>query len=221
MLMAILARATKAAGLAQTARRAPALIKEDLVSAPLAGRTVVFGGSFDPPHFGHASACSYLLDCLGADRVLLVPTYNHPLGKQSTDFEHRLEMCRSLSEPFAGRVQVSEQERQLGGQGRTYDLLTALEEAEPATAWVLCVGADILGQVERWYRWDAICERVEVVVLGRGGYRPEALPGMQPVTLPEISSSEVRAILARGESVWGWVPARVIDYISKTGLYRS
>ena len=189
------------------------------MSAPLADRTVVFGGSFDPPHFGHASACTYLLDCLGAERVLLVPTHHHPFGKQSTAFEHRLEMCRRLAAPFGDRVLVSEKERELGGAGRTYDLICALEQAEPDTRWVLCVGADILGEVERWYRWDAICERVEVVVLGRGGYRPGELEGMQPVTLPEVSSSKVRTMLAAGESVWGWVPATVIDYIQQTRLY--
>ncbi|MEC9466834.1 MAG: nicotinate (nicotinamide) nucleotide adenylyltransferase [Myxococcota bacterium] len=191
------------------------------MGAPLTGRTVVFGGSFDPPHFGHASACAYLLDCLGAERVLLVPTHNHPLGKQSNDFDHRLAMCQRMAQPFGGRVEVSDKERELGGAGRTYDLLTALEVAEPETQGVLCVGADILEQVERWYRWDAICERVEVIVLGRGGYRSKSLPGMQPVTLPAISSSEVRAMLARGEPVWGWVPAQVIDYIEQTGLYGS
>ena len=116
-------------------------------------------------------------------------------------------------------MQVSEIERDLGGEGRTYDLLTSLSQAHPQTRWALCVGADILGEVERWYRWGEICELAEVIVLGRGGYRPGTLPGMQPVTLPEISSSEIRRKLALEEPVWGWVPSSVIDYIRDSGLY--
>ena len=229
MLMGIQARATRPAQRVRVAQRPLAtleprpvrvLTEEIDVSAPLAGRQVVFGGSFDPPHFGHASVCHYLLDCMGADGVLMAPTYKHPFGKSSAPFEHRLEMCRRLVSSFSGRVQVSEIERDLGGEGRTYDLLTSLSQAHPQTRWALCVGADILGEVERWYRWDEICELAEVIVLGRGGYRPGALPGMQPVTLPEISSSEIRRQLGLGEPVWGWVPCAVIDYIHDSGLYK-
>jgi len=190
------------------------------MGAPLAGRKVVFGGSFDPPHFGHASVCHYLLDCMGAEQVLMVPTFQHPLGKQSaTPFEHRFEMCRRLVRTFSGRVEVSALERELGGAGRTFDLLKALREREPDERWALCVGADILNEVERWYRWDDICELAEVVVLGRSGYRVGDFAGLQPVTLPEISSSEIRRKLGVGESVWGWVPAGVIEYIGDLGLY--
>ena len=184
----------------------------------LVGHTVVYGGSFNPPHMAHQMACLYLLEGLGAHAVWLVPAHVHPFGKRLADFEHRLAMCRLLAAPFAERVVVSDVERALGGAGRTYDTLVHLIAAHPQGRFALAVGADILGEAHSWYRWDDIERLVPLAVIGRAGYRGR---GRAVLDLPRVSSSDIRRRVARGESLDGLVPCSVAEYVAAHGLYRS
>lgn len=186
-------------------------------SAPLAHATVIYGGSFDPPHMGHQMACLALLESLGAEQVWLVPAFVHPFGKPMTDFGHRRAMCEAMAAPFGERVCVSCAEQDLGGQGRTYDLVMALKAAHPERRFALAVGADIIGESHRWYRWDALEAMVQLVVIGRSGY---AAAASQTPDLPAIASHLLRERLARGAAVTGELPLRVLDYIQQHGLYR-
>lgn len=182
----------------------------------LTGHTVLFGGSFNPPHMGHQIACLYLLEALRARDVWLMPAHVHPLGKDLVDFQHRLRMCEILARPFDARVSVSAAERDVGGSGRTYELVRHLLARHPGARFALAVGADILGETDQWYRWDELRALVPVVVLGRGG---AALAGETPMALPQVSSSDIRGRIAGGLSIEGLVPAGVADYIAEHGLY--
>ncbi len=176
----------------------------------LKGYTVVYGGSFDPPHSAHQMACLYLCEGLGAEEVWVVPSYHHPFAKAMVAFEHRFAMCEAMAAPLGERVKVLDVEQRLGGLGRTYDTLVALKAQHPNRRWALAVGADIMPTTSRWYRWDAIEGMAKVVVLGRAGY---SHPRVQGVDLPEISSTDIRAKLAKGEEVQGLVPVGVLEYI--------
>ncbi len=182
----------------------------------LTGSTVIYGGSFNPPHIAHQMALLYLLQALDAERVLVVPTRTHALGKNLISFDERVTLCELMAEPFGGRVQVSRVEDELGGAGRTYDLLVHLRTIMPGDKLVLSVGADILGETDRWYRWDDIVRMVPVVILGRAGY-----PDLRalPVALPEVSSTRIRELRLRGESIRGLVPSNVARRIERRGLY--
>ena len=183
----------------------------------LSGQTVVYGGSFNPPHMGHQMACLYLIEALGADAVWMLPAWVHPFGKALEAFEHRLQMCRLLAEPFGERVRISEVEREVDSGGRTFDTLRHLIAGEPTRRFALAVGTDILEETHAWHRWDDIQKMVEIVVIGRQGF--ETPPG--GLALPEVSSSEIRALLARGEPIRGMVPASVADYVAAHQLYRG
>ena len=184
----------------------------------LQGYTALYGGSFNPPHMSHQMAVLYLLEALGASNVWLIPAAKHPLGKELLPFEHRLAMCRAMSSPWGEQVSIMETERELGGEGRTYDTISHLQKQFPERRFALVIGADIIEESHQWYRWDDIHEMLPVVVLGREGFTcEEALD----VRLPEVSSREIRSRLQRGESIHGLVPTSVASYIRQQRLYSA
>lgn len=179
----------------------------------------MYGGSFNPPHIGHQMLALYLKEGLGAQQVWWVPSFQHPFGKPLTSYEHRVAMCELLAEPLGPSVQVSRAERELGGSGRTYDLLCYLIERYPQRRFALAVGSDILQETDKWHRWADITSMVQVVVVGRQGY-PMPEEQTPPVYLPEISSTEIRRRLRQGLSVEGWVPISAMEYIRQHNLYQ-
>jgi nicotinate-nucleotide adenylyltransferase len=177
----------------------------------------VFGGSFDPPHLGHVLLASYALSMTRVERVLVVPVFEHAFGKALSDFDQRLAMCELAFQDLK-RVEISDHERKLGGISRTLRLVHALREAWPHHRLRLLVGTDILAQKDAWQSFDEICAHAPLLVAGRGGYDRGETDPRAPV-LPPISSTEVRATLARGEDVSLWVPERVRAHIAAHGLY--
>jgi nicotinate-nucleotide adenylyltransferase len=176
----------------------------------------IFGGSFNPPHLGHQALCLMLLEACAVDELWLVPTYRHYFGKELADYEHRLEMCRRMIAPLAGRARVSEVERELdAASSRMLDTLQELQKRHPGDHFRLVVGADILQETDRWYRWDEVTALAPPLVFGRHGYSGGDLPAP-----PDISSTSIRDALARGESALPLVPRSVQEYIEAEGLYR-
>lgn len=175
----------------------------------------IFGGSFNPPHLAHQMLCLAVLETMEVDGLWMVPTYRHPFAKDLVEFEHRFRMCELAVELFSGRVTVSRIEADLAQpSSRTLDTLVALRSRHPTTQFRLVVGADILGERDKWYRWDEVERLAPSIVVGRHGY-----PSRSDIELPNISSTDVRARLARGESVASLVPRNVLAYIDEHGLY--
>jgi nicotinate-nucleotide adenylyltransferase len=182
----------------------------------LSRRTVVYGGSFNPPHIGHQMACLYLLEALDAEEVWLLPAARHPFGKELAPFGHRRAMCLLLARPFDGRVSVTDLEAEAGATGRTYDSLVALQARSPDRRFALAVGSDIMQEIGQWYRWDEITALVPVAVIGRAGYPY----GAAPIELPAVASGTIRRRLGEGQSVSGMVPQSISEYIEQHQLYR-
>lgn len=179
----------------------------------------LFGGSFNPPHIAHQMVCLYLLETAGVDEVWLVPTFRHPFAKQLAPFEDRFNMCELAAAVLGGRVKVSRIEETLAAENpevsRTVNTIKALAERHPGSQFRLVVGADILQETDKWYRWDEIERIASPIVVGRPGYPYEDTPA-----LAEVSSTEVRRRLASGENALPLVSRSVIDYIAERGLYR-
>jgi nicotinate-nucleotide adenylyltransferase len=184
-------------------------------------RLAVFGGSFDPPHVGHLLTVSYVLATQDVDRVMVVPCYQHNLGKQAgASFEDRLEMCRRMTADLGSRVMVSDIERTLEPPSRTFNTLTALQRFPEVTELCLVIGTDILTECRKWYRWDDIQKLARLLVIRRPGYPAlNRSYATTPMEMPDISSTEVRRRLRDDEALDGLVPKTVIDYIGAKGLY--
>jgi nicotinate-nucleotide adenylyltransferase len=188
------------------------------VVADAAAPTVaLFGGSFNPPHVSHLLAATWALSAVPVDKVLVVPVFKHPFSKELAPFDDRLQMCR-LALGWVPGVEVSDVERRLGGESLTLRTVEHLAEAEPTWRLRLLIGADVLADLPKWHRFDRIRELAPPIVLGRAGVDDARAPA---AFLPQVSSTEVRAALGKGdvEAVRGRVPAAVIDYAVRRGLY--
>lgn len=179
----------------------------------------IFGGSFDPPHIGHVLLAQYALSVTDVVDLIVAPAYTHAFGKDLTAFEHRMAMAK-LAFADLGRVSVDPIEYELGGVSRTIRLVEQLALRHPQHGLRLLVGADILLEASKWQRFEGVRAIAPLIVAGRGGFSHPDIDPLAP-TLPEVSSSEIRDALARGESVSTRVPARVREYIAQHGLYRA
>jgi nicotinate-nucleotide adenylyltransferase len=189
------------------------------MTSPLAGHTLIYGGSFNPPHMGHQMACLYGLEALGADALWVVPVYQHPFGKGLVDFEHRVKMCELMTAPLGPRASVNTIEQELESPVRTFELFTALKEKYPEKSFAMLLGADLLAERESWYRFEDLKKLVKIVVVGRGGFAVGSQSDCFEVELPEISSRDIRQRLGAGDSIDGLVPATIQDYLLRSALY--
>lgn len=180
----------------------------------------IFGGSFNPPHIAHVLAATYVLQCGDVDRLLVIPTFQHPFAKQLTAFEDRLEMCRRAFSEVA-RVEVSALEAELGGESRTVRTLEHLHAEHPAWRMRLIVGTDVVHELDRWWSPERVKELAPPLVLSRLGVVPPAGFESAPQMLPEVSSSAIRSALARGEPQDAVLPRGVRALIRERGLYGS
>jgi len=152
------------------------------------------------------------------DEVLAVPCFNHPLAKGVSAFAHRVEMVRLAFAPLGSRVRLSRLEEELGGAGRTLDILEELVRRHPGDSFRLLVGGDIPHERDEWYRFDEVARLAPLLVIGREGYAGEGCGG---AILPDVSSTEVRKLVAGRQPYAHLVPPGVADYIEKHGLYRA
>lgn len=203
-------------------------------------RIGILGGSFDPIHFGHLGVARAVADVLGLERVLLIPAAQAPLrgaGVFANGVE-RAEMARIAVAELAAqagerRLEVDETELRRGGVSYTADTLRALGAARPKDEFTWIVGADQLARLPQWREPGELARLADWAAYARPGHAWVASP--EPVlsgfrvrrvdagadALWDISSSEIRARLARGEGVAGMLPDKVIEYIREKGLYRG
>ncbi|HEX9307467.1 MAG TPA: nicotinate (nicotinamide) nucleotide adenylyltransferase [Anaeromyxobacter sp.] len=189
-------------------------------SSPAAARKTVaiLGGSFNPPHVAHLMAAWWTLATQDVREVWLLPSFRHPFGKELAPFEDRVRMCELAARAIRG-VAVCTAERELADDplvGKTARTLEHLVAKHPDHAFALVVGADILPDTPKWYRWDRVQALARLIVVGREGFPP--VPGAP--SFPAISSTDIRARIARGEDVTGLVPRKVREYVEERGLYR-
>lgn len=189
-------------------------------------RLGIFGGSFDPPHLGHLLPVIDAAEALGLDAVKFVPAAVQPLkvGRTTASPTDRLAMTGLLVARIPGfTADATEIERP--GLSFTVDTLAAISSAEPTAELVLLLGADAFAVFDQWRQPERILTLARVAVMTRSG---ESVPleqmkaGVQvlPTRRVDISSTELRARVAAGRTIRGFVPDAVADYIAERRLYR-
>jgi nicotinate-nucleotide adenylyltransferase len=178
-------------------------------------KVAVFGGSFNPPHVGHVLAAAYVLSVCEVDRLVMVPAFKHPFGKGLAPYDDRVAMCALACAPL-GLAEVSRVEENT--DGRTLHTLESLARAHPDWELRLVLGADILAETDKWYRFEEVRRIAPLIVLGRKGVEHAGAP---PALLPEVSSTAVRELLAarRWDAAEALVPRSVLAYVRERGLY--
>jgi nicotinate-nucleotide adenylyltransferase len=176
----------------------------------------ILGGTFDPVHNAHLAIARTALEHLRLEKILWIPTGStHYREPARTPAAHRVAMLK-LAIEGEPRYAIDERELAPGHSGYTVDTLKSLG-GKP----ILLLGADQYAKFETWHRWREILELASIAVFARPGWSAPA-GRVQSVAFPPlaISASDIRARLARGEDVSALVPAKVLDYIRRHGLYR-
>ena len=117
------------------------------------------------------------------------------------------------------RARVTEIERTIGGPSRTLNTVRRLRKLHPTHEYSLVIGSDLVDEVPTWYRAEQLQAAVPFIIIGRRAAKGAA--DYSPITMPEVSSTEVRSLLRAGKSAEGLVPRAVLDYIYRHGLYRE
>ena len=165
-------------------------------------------------------------DALNLDRLLIVPAFANPLkgtGGAGASPVQRLEMAR-LAFGDDVRLEVSSMEIDRAGLSFTVDTLEALAADHPQAELILLLGMDSLRSIDKWRRPDRIRELARLAVLtrqadGRAGGGLDADVEIVTTRRVDVSSSEIRARLAAGKSVKGFVSESVERYIAAAKLY--
>ena len=181
----------------------------------------ILGGVFDPPHLGHVELARAAMRELGLDDLLVLVVADPGHKTATTSAEIRLELARLAFE------EIHSAAVELDHHARTVD---SLEERRPHAA-LFILGADELTDFESWKSPQRVLELVRLAVAMRPGIVRDDVQAvrerlhaedrivefeMEPVP---ISSSDVRARVARGEPIDDLVPIPVAEAIARLGLY--
>ena len=196
-------------------------------------RVGVLGGTFDPPHLAHVVLAAAARRALHLDRVVLVPA-GDPWRKadravSSAQTRLRLVEAAASALPWA-EVSAIEVERR--GPTYTLDTFEELAAAEPGASWWFLLGEDALADLPHWHEPERLVEQVRFGLAQRPGASPasstlDALPGLAgrvdlvPMPSLDVSASELRHRVGRGEPTTPLLPEPVRRLIDELGLYRG
>jgi len=207
----------------------------------------VFGGTFDPIHFGHLHPALEVFQDLSLQEIRFIPlkTAVHRTQPVATAAQ-RLAMVRAAVEGQPGFVADS-CELQRTGSSYSYDTLVSLRaELGPRFPICLLMGLDAFAELPTWHRWEDIVGMAHLVIMRRPGAdevtAPDLRRRMEPrlatnptalaqvsgglilfrdVTQLDISATAIRSRFALGLSPRFLLPASVLAFIEGEGLYRS
>lgn len=203
-------------------------------------KTIIFGGTFDPVHFGHLIMARAVAEALNAHRVLLVPTAANPLKNPPlVTAQQRLEMLR-LAIQGDPLFSVSACEIHRPMPTYTVDTIRLLQQ-EGASGMCMVVGADMLADLPQWREIEQLLTMVDMVIACRPPIRTAdirreitAMKGQLPDTqlgrlaqnivetpLIDISSTQIRRRIAAGLGIRYLLPDAVADYIRTESLYSA
>jgi len=183
-------------------------------------RRAIFGGTFDPVHRAHLVVAREAADVFSLDEVLFIPAANPPHKEAGTPYEHRYKMVELAcqEDPRFTPSRLEEESR------KSYSINTIERVKALGGNVFFVIGADAFAEIQTWFRWQDVVRAVEFIVVTRPGHEYQSPPEarvhrLETVALP-VSSSEIRAALARGEMP-AELPKTVAEYIRANGLYAT
>jgi nicotinate-nucleotide adenylyltransferase len=187
-------------------------------------RLGIFGGSFDPPHLGHLLPAIDAAEALRLDEVRFVPAADQPFkaGRLVAPAADRLAMTARLVAGIPGFFADSA-EIDRGGLSYTVDTVARMAASYPDAELTLLLGADAYALFTQWREPERILAMAAVVVLNRGDDQLVTAGDDRVQVLRtrrvDISSTELRARVADGRTIRGFMPDAVADYIVEHRLY--
>ena len=197
----------------------------------------IYGGTFDPPHWGHITAARAAMEQLGLDKLVLIPDRVPPhkaLPEGSASPEQRLEMAALATAELGRRAEVSDRELRRSGPSYTSDTLAELRREYPEDTLWLLMGSDMFLSLQTWHAPERIMELASIAPFSREAADESETFAAQKARLEreygaqicivqnpevrELSSTEVRAALAAGRGS-DLLPPAVYGYVLREHLY--
>nr|WP_308227291.1 nicotinate-nucleotide adenylyltransferase [Providencia vermicola] len=212
------------------------------------GLQALFGGTFDPIHYGHLRPVEALAKQVGLQKVILLPNHVPPHRPQpEASPAQRLEMVRlAIQDQPLFTIDTRELER--NSPSYTIETLTALrKEMGPEQPLAFIIGQDSLLSINTWHGWEQLLDNCHLLVCSRPGYAANfSEPQMQAwlnkhktddtnklsqtpngyiflgdTPLVDISATEIRNNLNNGNVNENLIPAAVMAYIKQQHLYQN
>jgi len=185
-------------------------------------RIGIMGGTFDPIHHGHLILARDALDALDLHKLIFVPNHRspHKPSAVTAPAELRAAMVRAAvmgEEGFA----MDPVETLRGGASYAIDTVLHLRALHPEADFFYLIGEDNLAQLHTWRRVDELHHLVQWVVMARGAEGPPHPYITLHQRRIDISATEIRERIAKGQSIRYLVPGKVREIIEKHQLYRE
>lgn len=209
----------------------------------------LFGGTFNPIHLGHLRGAEEIREAFGLEEVVFIPAAipPHKAVEEVIDARHRLEMVR-LATAINPSFSTSDIELSRPGKSYSIDTIRYFREKKPDGLFFI-LGREAFVEIETWKEFETLFSLCYFIVMTRPGFQktpplsqlPKTLiPAFRydqkieawihlsghslyfkEITFLDISSTKVRELIERGESVRYLIPAEVEAYVQRHGLYRK
>jgi nicotinate-nucleotide adenylyltransferase len=205
----------------------------------------IFGGTFDPVHYGHSLTIAELLNTIPFEKILVIPNSLPPHRENSqASFSHRYKMT-SLAFRDIEKTVVDNRENLRTGPSHAIETVKQIIAEEGKTKVILIVGSDSFDGIHSWYKWRELISLVDFLILKRPDMPLSKNKNVQDLISPtrfsedllldrkaksifeiemtplRISSSLIRENIAKGKSIDNLINPLVKDYLKKHGLYGS
>lgn len=203
----------------------------------------IFGGTFDPVHYGHLRSAIEVKEIFGLDEVRLIPSAQPPHRTAPlASAAMRLDMLRLATE---NQPSLFIDTRELDRQGASFMVhtLLSLKHDFPQQPLLLIIGSDAFNGLTGWHQWQQLFDYAHIVVLTRPGFIAQRLDiffasrhtinkqelseqsagklYFQPVTQLEISATKIRTMIADNRNPAYLLPDAVLTYIRQHQLYQA
>lgn len=219
------------------------MINQDAQSAePLA----LFGGTFDPVHYGHLRCAQEAREKLNLSRLTLLPAGTPPHRRTpQASVKQRLEMLELALQEFP-QLEVDDRETRRSGPSYMVDTLRELRQEFPQRPLLLLLGQDAASGLHSWHQWEELFELAHLVIMNRPGTKPEYRQDLSKqlerrlstepgplmnstagrvlnlqVSPLDISATTIKSIIRLGRNPRAMLPAAVLRYINENRLYLS
>ncbi len=209
----------------------------------------VYGGTFNPIHFGHLRTAEEIWHQFKLRQVIFVPSSNPPhKDEQVIDPLHRLKMV-TLAITGNDHFTCSDLELVRPGKSYTIETLKELKMQNPEANFYFIIGVDAFLEIDTWYHWQELFRETNFIVTTRPGSKKVAPSKMipepvadqfkwrrkerefihnsgqrvifVPVTEINLSASMIRGMVWEGKSIRYLTPRRVREYIIENALYQK
>jgi nicotinate-nucleotide adenylyltransferase len=202
-------------------------------------KIALFGGTFDPIHLGHTTVAAYASEHIGADKIIFVPAKRSPLKGflPIASDNHRLKMIR-LAIASEKNFQVSDYELKRPAPSYTLETIRKFQAdygSDASIHWL--IGADGVEDLTYWYKVTELIDACNLTTMYRAGCEPPDFTKFEEIwgrdrieklqrniirtPLVDISSTEIRNLIAKNGDFSKMLHPAVADYIRKNGLYQS